>query len=36
LATVGSKTIIDESVRGVVPLLNLNQGVDPPAVKEVR
>ena len=36
LATVGSKTIIDESVRGVVPLLNLNQGAEPPAVKEVR
>jgi membrane protease subunit HflK len=36
LATVGSKTIIDESVRGVVPLLNLNQGVETPAVKEVR
>ena len=36
LATVGSKTIIDESVRGVVPLLNLNQGVATPAVKEVR
>ena len=36
LATVGSKTIIDESVRGVVPLLNLNQGAETPAVKEVR
>ena len=35
LATVGSKIIIDESVRGVVPLLNLNQGAEIPARKEV-
>ena len=35
LATVGSKTIIDESVRGVVPLLNLNSGAATPAGKEV-
>jgi len=26
LATVGSKTIIDESVRGVLPIMNLDQG----------
>jgi membrane protease subunit HflK len=26
MATVGSKTIIDESVRGVLPMLNLDQG----------
>jgi membrane protease subunit HflK len=35
LATVGSKIIIDESVRGMVPLLNLNQGAETPAGKEV-
>lgn len=31
LAAVGSKTIIDESVRGVLPLLNLNQNTKPDA-----
>jgi membrane protease subunit HflK len=29
LSLVGSKTIIDESVRGVLPLLNLEQGPRP-------
>ena len=33
LANVGSKTIIDESVRGVLPLLNLDQGAAVPAVR---
>ncbi len=36
LKNVGNKTIIDDSVRGVVPLLNLNQGVDVPAAGEIR
>ncbi|MCA9144064.1 MAG: FtsH protease activity modulator HflK [Planctomycetales bacterium] len=30
LATAGGKTIIDESVQGVLPLLNLDQGTLPP------
>ena len=34
LAAVGSKTIIDESVRGVLPLLNLDQGSTMPGVKK--
>jgi len=33
LAQAGDKTIIDESVRGVLPLLNLDQGSSKPAVK---
>jgi len=32
LAAVGSKTIIDESVRGVLPVLNLDQAAPRPAV----
>ncbi len=34
LAAVGGKTIIDESVQGVLPLLNLDQGVPMPAVEK--
>jgi modulator of FtsH protease HflK len=33
LSQAGNKTIIDESVRGVLPLLNLDQGSSQPAVK---
>jgi membrane protease subunit HflK len=33
LSQVGSKTIIDESVRGVLPLLNLDQGSTPAGVQ---
>ena len=33
LAKVGRKIIIDESVRGVVPLLNLDQGGPPPVIE---
>lgn len=33
LSQVGSKTIIDESVRGVLPLLNLDQGSPLPGVQ---
>ena len=33
LATVGSKTIIDDSVRGILPLLNLDQGSPLPVVE---
>ncbi|MGZ0173770.1 MAG: FtsH protease activity modulator HflK [Planctomycetales bacterium] len=33
LAQAGNKTIIDESVRGVLPLLNLDQGSPQPAIK---
>ncbi len=33
LAAVGSMTIIDESVRGVLPILNLDQGATVPAVR---
>ncbi|MDA0285014.1 MAG: FtsH protease activity modulator HflK [Planctomycetota bacterium] len=33
LAQAGSKTIIDDSVRGVLPLLNLDQATPQPAVK---
>ncbi len=31
LAAVGGKTIIDESVRGVLPLLNLDHNANPNA-----
>ena len=31
LAAVGGKTIIDESIQGVLPLLNLDQGASPRA-----
>ena len=34
LGAVGSKTIIDESVRGVLPVLNLDQGAPRPAVEK--
>ncbi|MCH8243148.1 MAG: FtsH protease activity modulator HflK [Planctomycetes bacterium] len=34
LAKVGSKTIIDESVRGVLPVLNLDQAAPLPAVEK--
>ncbi len=34
LGAVGSKTIIDESVRGVLPVLNLDQGASRPAVEK--
>ena len=34
LSGLGSKTIIDESVRGVLPLLNLDQGASRPAVEK--
>ena len=33
LSQAGSKTIIDESVRGVLPLLNLDQGTPQRAVE---
>ena len=34
LAKVGSKTIIDESVRGVLPVLNLDQAAARPGVEK--
>ena len=36
LVTAGGKTIIDESVRGVVPLLNLDPGATDPVLKGVK
>jgi len=33
LAAVGEKTIIDDSIRGVLPMLNLDQGAKPAAAK---
>ena len=33
LSQAGSKTIIDESIRGVLPLLNLDQGTPIPSVE---